>query len=84
MKSLAMHSTNQKLSFDILMEGNLQNISSWNMIFGLAPAQSLSLNKLKEISFKILHRIHPAKLYIKKKLYIYIYIYIYIYTYIFD
>ncbi len=26
-KSLAMHITNQKLSFDIFMEGNLQNMS---------------------------------------------------------
>ncbi len=31
-KSLAMHITNQKLSFYIFMVGNLQ-ISSWNMIF---------------------------------------------------
>ncbi len=34
MKSLAMHITNQKLSFDIFTVGNLQ-ISSWNMIFTL-------------------------------------------------
>ncbi len=32
MKFLAMHITNQKLSFDIFTVGNLQ-ISSWNMIF---------------------------------------------------
>ncbi len=31
MKFLAMHITNQKLSFDIFMVGNLK--SSWNMIF---------------------------------------------------
>ncbi len=32
MKFLAMHITDQKLSFDIFTVGNLQ-ISSWNMIF---------------------------------------------------
>ncbi len=31
MKFLAMHITNQKLSFDIFTVGNLK-ISSWNMI----------------------------------------------------
>ncbi len=34
-KFLAMHITNQKLSFDIFTVGNVQNIS-WNMIFTLA------------------------------------------------
>ncbi len=32
MKFLAMHTTNQKLSFDIFTVGNFQ-IYSWNMIF---------------------------------------------------
>ncbi len=31
-KFLAIHITNQKLSFDIFVVGNLQN-TSWNMIF---------------------------------------------------
>ncbi len=33
MKSLAMHITDQKLRFNIFTLGNLQKISSWNMIF---------------------------------------------------
>ncbi len=32
MKFLAMHITNQKLSFDIFTVGKLTKISSWNMI----------------------------------------------------
>ncbi len=32
-KSLAMHITNPKLSFNIFTVGHLQKISSWNMIF---------------------------------------------------
>ncbi len=40
MKFLAMHITNQKLSFDIFMVGHLQNILTWSllnilMIFGI-------------------------------------------------
>ncbi len=33
MKFLAMHITNQNLSFDIFMVRNGKKISSWNMIF---------------------------------------------------
>ncbi len=51
MKSLAMHITNQKLSFDIFMIGNLQNIF-------MEPALYIMSFGIKEKSIILTHSMH--------------------------
>ncbi len=62
MKFLAMHITNQKLSFDIFKVGNLQNIfmehnlyllSLW--FFGIKKIHNLTHNVLLAIAYKYTH-----------------------------